>query len=42
MDKILNPALLGNWENWLRIFLMVAIGFVAVHFSQRLIDSKKG
>jgi hypothetical protein len=42
MDKIINPALIGNWENWLRVFLMVAIGATVVHFIAKSTQRKKG
>lgn len=41
MPKLFNPALAGNWENWVRVFLLVAIGASAIHFTHRLISKQK-
>jgi len=42
MAKVINPALIGNWENWFRILLMVLIGFVAFDLVTRLFTTKEG
>jgi len=40
MPNLLNTPLLLNWENWLRILVMVAIGGAFVHFGSKLINKK--
>jgi hypothetical protein len=40
MGKIINTSLLGDWQNWLRILLMVAIGGAMLHFAQQLFSTK--
>lgn len=37
---MINTALLSNWENWLRIFLMVAVGVAIVHFVSKRNSNK--
>lgn len=41
MPDIINPSLILNWENWLRVLLMVAIGGAFFHLTQQYLDSKK-
>lgn len=41
MPKIINMALLGNWENWVRLFLMIAIGLAVLHFVNKLNAAKE-
>ena len=41
VDNIINPALIGNWQNWARVLLMVALGAVVINYTGRLIKQKK-
>lgn len=42
MPKLINPAIIGNWENWIRVYLMFLIGFMAFDYGMRYIHQAKG
>lgn len=40
MARFLNPAIYGNWENWVRVYLMALIGFIAFDMAMNLLNRK--
>lgn len=38
---MLNPAIYANWQNWVRIYLMALIGFMAFDMGMSLLNKKK-
>lgn len=41
MPTLINPAIVGNWENWFRVFLMALLGFVVLDCAFALIHGKE-
>lgn len=41
MANLINPAIIGNWENWVRVYLMALIGFLAFDYAMRLLKKKE-
>ncbi len=41
MPKLINPAIIGNWDNWVRVYLMALIGFMAFDFAMNLLKKKE-
>jgi uncharacterized membrane protein YwzB len=39
---MLNPALMRPWQNWLIVFLMIAIGLTGSHIFLEYLDSDNG
>lgn len=41
MQQFLNPAIYGNWENWVRVYIMALIGFLAFDCAMSLLARKE-
>jgi len=41
VKDFLNPAIYGNWENWVRVYIMALIGFFAFHYAMKLLMKKE-
>jgi Tfp pilus assembly protein PilO len=39
--RLINTALISEWQNWVRVLLMVMIGSAAFHFAYRAITKKE-